>query len=59
MKEADMETRINVKMKQLGEALGKLTLDAGTLPDWMKGKFGERELFWFATAVTAFYDEGI
>lgn len=57
--EAELETRINIKMKQLAEALGKLTFARNTLPEWVAGEFSEAELFWFATAMTAFYDEGI
>ena len=59
MNEADMETRINTKMRELGEALSNLTFDRQSLPNWVAGEFGEDELFWFATAMTAFYDEGI
>jgi hypothetical protein len=59
MTEANLETRINAKMGQLGDALSKLTFDRNTLPEWVAQKFTEDELFWFATAMTAFYDEGI
>ena len=57
--EATLETRINMKMASLASALTKIMLPVGSLPDWVRREFSESELFWFATAMTAFYDEGI
>ncbi len=59
MKKADMETRINLRLKQLAGALSNLQFSRKSLPEWVRGDFSEKELFWFATAMTAFYDEGI
>ena len=59
MKEADLETRINLRLKELAAALGKLQFPRKSLPSWIRDDFAEKELFWFATAMTAFYDEGI
>lgn len=59
MEGADMETRINQRMQQLAGALSKLQFPRKSLPGWIRNDFAERELFWFATAITAFYDEGI
>ncbi|MBN4078354.1 hypothetical protein JYT29_03425 [Nitrospina gracilis] len=59
MKEADLETRINRKIQQLSIALSNLRFPRKSLPDWIRDDFSEDELFWFATAMTAFYDEGI
>jgi hypothetical protein len=56
---ADMETRINLRLQQLAGALAKLQLPRRSLPNWIRDDFAERELFWFAAALTAFYDEGI
>lgn len=56
---ADLETRINAKMKALASALSKLTFPPKSLPAWVRKDFDENDLFWFATAITAFYDEGI
>jgi hypothetical protein len=56
---ADLETRINVKLHQLAAALGQLTFPRHSLPDWIREDFNESQLFWFATAMTAFFDEGI
>lgn len=56
---ADLETRINMKMASLASALTKMMLPVGSLPDWVSKEFSESELFWFTTAMTAFYDEGI
>jgi hypothetical protein len=54
-----IETRINAKLTQLASALLGLRLERGTLPDWVRSEFTDDQLFWFATALTAFYDEGI
>lgn len=59
MKAADLETRINVKIQQLCSALAKLQFPRKSLPAWIRDDFSEDQLFWFATAMSAFYDEGI
>lgn len=59
IKEADIETRINIKLQHLALALTKLLFARNTLPTWIRDDFNEDQLFWFATAMTAFYDEGI
>ena len=56
---ADMETRINRKLLDLATALAKLQFSPKSLPDWVRGDFNSDQLFWFATAMTAFYDEGV
>ena len=56
---ADLETRINIKVQQLAVALGQLVFPRNSLPAWIREDFNESQLFWFATAMTAFYDEGI
>jgi hypothetical protein len=59
IKKADIETRITLKLQQLALALTQLVFARQTLPDWVRNDFTEDQLFWFATAMTAFYDEGI
>lgn len=59
MEKVDMETRINLRLKQLAAALAKLQFPRKSLPEWIRDDFTEKELFWFATAMTAFYDEGV
>ncbi len=59
VRNADLESRINMKMKTLAGALAKLQFPRKGLPDWVREEFNEDELFWFATALTAFFDEGI
>jgi hypothetical protein len=59
LKGADLETRINAKLDQLAAALRKLKFPRATLPKWVRDHFSEDELFWFATGMTAFFDEGI
>jgi hypothetical protein len=56
---ADLESRINKKLQQLSAALSKLQFPRGSMPAWIRDDFTEDQLFWFATAMTAFYDEGI
>ena len=59
MAEADIETRINVKLQQLASSLSVLSFPRNSLPEWVREDFTEDQLFWFATAMTAFFDEGI
>jgi len=40
-------------------ALEKLQFPRNSLPHWVRGDFTDTQLFWFATAMTTFYDEGI
>jgi hypothetical protein len=56
---AKLEDRINVKIQHLAVALQKLRFPRDSLPAWVRDDFNENQLFWFATALTAFYDEGI
>jgi hypothetical protein len=56
---ANLESRINAKLKQLAMALTKLQFPRNSLPTWVRDDFTDDQLFWFATAMTAFYDEGI
>jgi hypothetical protein len=56
---ANLETRINAKLQHLAVALAKLQFPRNSLPEWVRDDFTENQLFWFATAMTAFYDEGI
>lgn len=59
MAEADIETRINAKLQQLASSLALLSFPRNSLPEWVREDFTEDQLFWFATAMTAFFDEGI
>jgi len=56
---ADLETRINQRIQALASALSKLTFPRKSLPHWVREDFTDKELFWFATAISAFYDDGI
>lgn len=56
---ADLETRINLRLQQLSLALSNLQFPRNSLPGWIRDDFTEEQLFWFATAMTAFFDEGI
>lgn len=57
--EANIETRINAKLHHLALTLAKLQFPRNSLPAWVRDEFTENQLFWFATAMTAFFDEGI
>ena len=57
--EADLETRINAKIAQLATAIASLQFSRDSLPTWIRNEFRDDELVWFATAMSAFYDEGI
>ncbi len=59
IKTADLEARINRKIQALADALRRMTFPKNSLPEWVREDFNESELFWFATALSAFYDEGI
>ncbi|TXT24764.1 MAG: hypothetical protein FD138_3039 [Planctomycetota bacterium] len=54
-----LEDRVNTKIQQLAIALSQLQFPRNSLPAWVREKFSEKELFWFATAMSAFFDEGI
>lgn len=54
-----LEDRVNAKIQQLAGALRKLQFPRGSLPSWVREDFSDTQLFWFATAMTAFFDEGI
>ncbi len=56
---ADLESRINLRLQKLSLALSKLQFPRNSMPDWIRDDFTEEQLFWFATAMTAFFDEGI
>jgi len=54
-----LEDRVNQKLVQLGRTLGQMTFPRNSLPQWVRNDFNEDELFWLATALTAFFDKGI
>lgn len=58
-REGEIEDRLNAKMRELASALAGLQFPRQSLPKWIRDDFSDDELFWFATAMTAFYDEGI
>jgi hypothetical protein len=59
IKSADLEARINQRIQALAGALSQLMFPRKSLPRWVREDFSEAELFWFATAISAFYDEGV
>lgn len=59
VRSSGIEERINRKILELSTALTGLMFPRNSLPQWVREDFSEDQLFWFATAMTAFYDEGI
>lgn len=56
---ASIEEGVNRRIRSLSNALSRLQLPGGCLPNWVEDDFNEEELFLFTTAMSAFYDEGI
>jgi hypothetical protein len=56
---AGFEEQVNLKLVQLSKAISKLAFPRSSLPSWIRDDFSEDELFWLATGLTAFFDEGI
>jgi hypothetical protein len=59
VRDETMEDRINAKIRQLAKALSSLKFPRNSLPEWVREEFSEDELFWLATGMTAFFDDGI
>lgn len=59
MEIANLEARINSKIQHLSQALAKIRFPRNSLPAWIEKDFTDDQLFWFATAMSAFFDEGI
>jgi hypothetical protein len=55
----DLESRINQRIRELSDAIASLTIPRQSLPEWIRQDFSETQLFWFATSMTAFYDQGV
>jgi len=55
----EFEDNVNRKLAQLSEAISKLAFPRKRLPSWIRKGFSDDELFLLATAMTAFFDEGI
>ena len=53
------EAQVNVKLAELAVALGKLMFPKNSLPSWIRDEVSTEEVVWMATAMTAFFDEGI
>lgn len=59
VEQSNLEDRINAKIQALAGALSNLQFPRDSLPEWIREDFSDDELFWFATAMSAFFDEGI
>lgn len=59
LESTDIEDRINAKIQELSLALSNIRFPRRSLPHWVREDFTEDQLFWFATALSGFYDEGI
>jgi hypothetical protein len=56
---AKLEERINTRMRALGAALTALSFPPATFPAWITETLTDGQEFLFATAMTAFFDDGI
>lgn len=54
-----LEDRVNAKLDELIAGLAELKFPRDSLPEWVRKDFIEHELFWLATAMTAFFDNGV
>ena len=54
-----LEDRVNEKLQELAEAVSALQFPRASLPEWIRKDFVDHELFWLATAMTAFFDKGV
>lgn len=55
-----IEEGINERLRRLATALLKMQLSPETLPKWVSDRgFGDDDLFYLVTAISAFYDDGI
>lgn len=54
-----VEDGINQRLVALSTALARMRFQRNALPDWLTAEVGDKELFWFATALSAFFDEGV
>lgn len=57
--ELSLEDRVNAKLDELITGLAELKFPRNSLPEWVRKDFVEHELFWLATAMTAFFDNGV
>lgn len=56
---SDIEEGINQRLSTLAGALMKMRFSKGSLPQWVSDDISDEQLFWFATAMSSFYDEGV
>lgn len=54
-----IEEGINQRLVALATALLSMQLSKDTLPLWVAEGISEKQLFWFTTALSAFFDEGV
>lgn len=57
--ELSIEERVNAKLDELIAGLAELKFPRDSLPEWVRKDFIDHELFWLATAMTAFFDNGV
>jgi hypothetical protein len=57
--ELSIEERVNAKLDELITGLAELKFPRDSLPEWVQKDFIDHELFWLATAMTAFFDNGV
>ena len=56
---ASIEEGINERLRALATSLMKMQLSKDSLPSWLEQEISDDELFWFMTAMSSFYDDGV
>lgn len=55
----EIEEGINQRLAALAGALMKMRFSKDSLPKWISDDVSDDQLFWFATAMSSFYDDGV
>ena len=54
-----IEEGVNLRLAALATALMKMRFSKDTLPSWVAEDVTDEQLFWFATAMSSFFDDGV
>lgn len=54
-----LQEPLNKKIQDLGTAILELQFEEADLPSWLQKEFSNEEMVWLASAITAFYDNGV
>lgn len=54
-----LNEQINLKLAELSVAFARMIFPQDALPTWASNELTGDELFWLATALSAFFDQGV